>query len=31
MIGERREPIWMAILPFLTCGIWLHIWIFQSS
>ena len=31
MVGERREPIWQAILPFLTCGIWMHVWLFQTT
>lgn len=31
MVGERREPIWQAILPFVTCGIWMHVWFFQVT
>lgn len=31
MVGERREPIWQALLPFLTCGIWTHVWFFQVT
>lgn len=30
-MGEKREPIWQAVLPFLTCGIWAYVWMYLST